>query len=191
MKERVVGGFFISGLLILSLFVLYNFWINKPKQHEVKKLVVTENKGAMKLTSSAFENDGKIPAKYTCDGENINPALKTSGVPPQTKSLVLIMDDPDAPGGTWDHWVVFNIPPTVFEVSEGKEPPGVQGKNSWGKTGYGGPCPPSGEHRYFFRVLALNTTLNLPEGATKNKVLQAAERHILDSATLLARYARK
>jgi hypothetical protein len=127
--------------------------IGIKEEHEV---------GNMKLTSSAFENEGSIPSEFTCDGDDISPPLTISEVPENTKSLALISDDPDAPVGTWDHWVVFNIPPDTREIAKGTEPPGVAGKNSWGRTGYGGPCPPSGTHRYFFKLYSLHTQLYLP-----------------------------
>ncbi len=142
------------------------------------------------LSSSAFSQGGSIPPRYTCDGEDVSPPLSIAGVPEGTRSLVLIMDDPDAPMGTWDHWVVFNIPPTVREIPEGTEPEGTPGRNSWGRTGYGGPCPPDREHRYFFRLYALDTTLNLPEEASKEEVLQAMEGHILAQTELMGRYNR-
>lgn len=144
----------------------------------------------MKLISSAFENGGRIPSKYSCDGENISPELKISDVPEDTKSLVLIMDDPDAPVGTWDHWVVFNISSSVGEIKEGEEPVGVKGKNSWGKTGYGGPCPPDREHRYFFKLYALDIELDLSEGATKKEVEDVMEGHVLEKVELMGRYER-
>ena len=144
----------------------------------------------MKLTSSAFTNNGKIPSKYTCDGNNINPELIISNVPKNAKSLVLIMDDPDAPIGNWDHWVVFNIPVTTNVINEDSEAQGVAGKNSWKKTGYGGPCPPDREHRYFFKLYALDTSLNLEEGATKKEVENAIKNHILEKNELVGRYER-
>ncbi|MDO8752063.1 MAG: YbhB/YbcL family Raf kinase inhibitor-like protein, partial [Candidatus Wolfebacteria bacterium] len=111
----------------------------------------------MKLTSSAFLHNGKIPAKYTCDGEDMNPPLAISGIPEGAKSLVLIMDDPDVPknlraDGMWVHWVVFNIPPDVKDIAEGVEPAGVHGKGTSGDLAYQGPCPPDREHRYFFKL---------------------------------------
>ncbi|MDO8511102.1 MAG: YbhB/YbcL family Raf kinase inhibitor-like protein [Nanoarchaeota archaeon] len=152
----------------------------------------------MKLTSSAFAEGGKIPSKYTCDGANTNPPLTFSDVPAKAKSLVLIMDDPDIPDfakekfkvQVWDHWVVFNIPPETKEVSEGKNPSGVLGRNTGGKNAYGGPCPPDREHRYFFKLYALDTELPLPEGSTKAEVEKAMKNHILTEAKLMGRYER-
>jgi Raf kinase inhibitor-like YbhB/YbcL family protein len=150
----------------------------------------------MKLTSSAFQNEGKIPAKYTCDGKNINPPLSISDVPAEAKSLALLMDDPDVPknlrkDGMWDHWVVFNIPVDVREISEGSEPAGIPGKGTNGKTGYFGPCPPDREHRYFFRLYALDTHLDLPEGCDKSSVERAMKEHIIDQEILMGRYERQ
>ena len=152
----------------------------------------------MKLTSSAFAEGEKIPPKYTCDGANVNPALSFSDVPAKAKSLVLIMDDPDIPDfvrqkfgiKVWDHWVVFNIPTTTKEVEEGKNPSGVLGRNTGGKNAYGGPCPPDKEHRYFFKLYALDTELELPEGSTKADVEKAMKGYILAEAKLMGRYER-
>ncbi|OKH25628.1 kinase inhibitor [Hydrococcus rivularis NIES-593] len=149
----------------------------------------------MKLTSPAFAHEGKIPPKYTCDGENINPPLVISDVPAEAKSLVLIMDDPDVPkrlraDGMWDHWVVFNIAPSLTEIQEGKEPPGVHGIGTSKNLNYYGPCPPDREHRYFFKLYALDTQLNLPEKATKQQVERAMEGRILAKAELMGRYER-
>jgi len=152
----------------------------------------------MKLTSPAFTEGGKIPSKYTCDGENSSPPLSISDVPTKAKSLVLLMDDPDIPEtakksfnvSVWDHWVVFNVPPGTKAVSEGRNPPGVIGRNTRGNNTYGGPCPPDREHRYFFKLYALDVELDLPEGATKAEVEKAMEGHILAEAKLMGRYER-
>ncbi len=153
----------------------------------------------MQLTSSAFASNGNIPAKYTCDGENTSPPLQITSVPTAAKSLVLIMDDPDIPDmvkkrytiAVWDHWMVFNIPPTTKNIPEGKNPAGILGKNTGGKNAYAGPCPPDREHRYFFRLYALDTTLTLPEGVAKAEVEKAMEKHILAKAELVGRYERR
>ena len=145
----------------------------------------------MKLTSPAFANNGAIPSEYTCDADDLSPPLSISDVPANAKSLSLIMDDPDAPVGTWDHWVVFNINPSTKQIAEGAEPEGVGGKNSWGRTGYGGPCPPSGTHRYFFKLYALDTTLNLPEGSAKKELERAMQGHIIAQAQLMGTYKRR
>jgi Raf kinase inhibitor-like YbhB/YbcL family protein len=149
----------------------------------------------MKLTSSAFSQGEKIPSIYTCDGDNINPPLEITGVPHDAKSLVLIMDDPDVPknlreDGMWDHWVVFNIPPDTRIVEENSEPEGTPGTGTNGETGYFGPCPPDREHRYFFKLFALDTLLDLPEKTTKTAVENAMAGHVLFHAELMGRYER-
>jgi hypothetical protein len=151
----------------------------------------------LKIYSSAFEDGGMIPSKYTCDGADISPPLAWSGLPEGTKSIAIINDDPDAPMGTWVHWVIYNIPPTAQGLAEDikrveKLPDGtLQGKNSWGRIGYGGPCPPGGTHRYFFKIYALDKMLNLKPGATKEELLTAMKGHILAQAQFYGKYSRK
>ncbi|MFM2061475.1 MAG: hypothetical protein RLZZ507_1145 [Cyanobacteriota bacterium] len=151
----------------------------------------------MKLTSSAFVDNGLIPTKYTCDGADISPPLNWDEIPPNTQSLALIADDPDAPRRTFVHWVVYDIPTTLNQLPEkitaGKTIPsgGVQGKNDFGNFGYGGPCPPSGTHRYFFHLYALDKKLNLEAGATKNQILTAMAGHVLAKAELMGKYQRQ
>ncbi len=141
----------------------------------------------MKISSPAFKHNQTIPSKFTCEGEDINPALSISQVPQETKSLALIVDDPDAPMGMWVHWVVFNIPTSIQQIEENSIP-GKQGKNDFGQLNYGGPCPPSGEHRYFFKLYALDITLNFPEGITKGKLEEAMKGHVLSKAELVGVY---
>jgi Raf kinase inhibitor-like YbhB/YbcL family protein len=145
----------------------------------------------MKLTSPAFEHNEVIPSEYTCDGSDKSPELNIEGVPQNTVSLVLINDDPDAPVGTWDHWIVFNIPAKITRIDKGKEPQGIAGKNSWGKTGYGGPCPPSGTHRYIFRLYALDKMLDLKEGSSKAEIMESMQGHILSQIELIGKYQRQ
>jgi len=147
----------------------------------------------MKLSSSAFQEGGIIPSIYTCEGRNINPPLDITGQPQTAKSLVLIMDDPDVPAEIrpekmYDHWVVFNIPPTTHRIEEHATPPGIQGRNTGGKNQYAGPCPPYGEHRYFFKLYALDKMLDLPAGATKKEVEAALKGHIISQCQLMGRY---
>ena len=149
------------------------------------------------LESTAFKNGEDIPKKHTCDGEDISPALKWGEPPPGTKSLALIADDPDAPVGTWVHWVVHDLPPDARELREGtvksEEVPGggKQGLNDFRKVGYGGPCPPPGKpHRYFFKLYALDTMLDIGAGADKDTLLAAMEGHVLAEAELMGTYAR-
>lgn len=151
---------------------------------------IKPNTGTLRLTSSAFQNNGQIPAKYTCDGEGISPPLTISGVPERASTLVLIMDDPDAPNGVWDHWIVFDMDPSITEIKEGEEPNGTHGKGTAGKIGYQSPCPPDGEHRYLFKLYAIDVVLNLPDAISKNEVEAAIEDHVLDYAELIGRYIR-
>ena len=144
----------------------------------------------MKLESPDFLNNGKMPSLLTCDAEGVSPELRISDVANTAKSLVLIMDDPDAPMKTWDHWIVFDMDPSTSLIPKGKEPKGMGGKNSWGRTGYGGPCPPSGTHRYFFKLYALDTLLGLKEGATKEQIQTAMKGHILEETELMGTYQR-
>jgi Raf kinase inhibitor-like YbhB/YbcL family protein len=148
----------------------------------------TEETG-MELTSPAFAPEAAIPDRYTCEGSDVSPPLQFTNVPTDTVSLTLVMDDPDAPVGVWDHWVEFDIPPRE-SIPEAAADLGTPGTNSWDRTGYGGPCPPSGTHRYFFTVYALDSELGLPAGATKAEVLDALEGHILAQATLMGLYSR-
>ncbi len=150
----------------------------------------------IKLTSTVFQDGGMIPAKYTCDGASISPPLEWSGVPRTAKSLALICDDPDAPGRTWVHWVVFDLPASRMTLPENVPPQeaiaggGKQGMTDFKKIGYGGPCPPSGTHRYFFKIYALDTETSLGPGATKDQLLKAMEDHAIADGQLMGRYQR-
>ena len=146
----------------------------------------------MKLKSTAFAANDAIPAKYTCDGENISPPLSWDEVPAETQSFALIVDDPDAPGGTFTHWVLFNLPAETRQIPEAaSDTGGVPGKNDFDTFDYGGPCPPGGTHRYFFKLYALNHELELEPGIEKADVLRAMESHVLDTAELVGHYSRK
>jgi len=151
---------------------------------------------SIKLTSTAFQDGGMIPAKYTCDGQNVAPPLNWSGTPANVQGLALVCDDPDAPGKTWVHWVVYDLPSTSTQLPEAtpaKETVasgGKQGKNDFGKIGYGGPCPPSGTHRYFFKLYALDKTTDLKAGATKDQLMNAIQGHIIGQGELMGRYKR-
>ena len=144
----------------------------------------------MRLTSSAFENGGMIPATYTCNGKDLLPPLSISNIPKGTKSLTFILEDPDTSIGTFDHWVLFNVDPIFTQILEGKEPFGTHGKASSGDLAYVSPCPPTGIHRYMWSVYALSEKLNLPEGVSKNEVIHAMNGHILDKAELMGRYGK-
>lgn len=145
----------------------------------------------MKLSSPAFGNLDKIPEKFTCDGENISPPLEISDVPEGAQSLVLVLEDPDAPRGTFVHWVVFNIDPMTSRVMQGEAPADtIESVTSTGKRGYFGPCPPSGTHRYFFKLYALNTALDLPTSITADALLKRVKQHILEETELVGLYTR-
>ncbi len=158
----------------------------------------------MKLSSPVFENNQFIPLKYTCDGENVSPPLNIGKVPEKTKSLVLIIDDPDAPMGTWDHWIVWNINPYIHQIKENEVPEGLsvsntsqavsvamEGLNSFKKHSYGGPCPPSGVHHYHFKLYALSKILDIDFTSKKKDVEKAMEGFILDKAELIGLYEKK
>jgi Raf kinase inhibitor-like YbhB/YbcL family protein len=154
-------------------------------------------KMAIKITSPAFEQGGMIPSKYTADGENISPPLKWEGVPEGTVTIAVISDDPDAPVGTWVHWVMWNVPPDKKELSENVPPDprlpdgSMQGITDFRKPGYGGPAPPSGTHRYYFKIYALDTKLDLPESSTKANLVKAMQGHILAQGELMGKYKRR
>lgn len=184
----------ISVIIIGGLIFLVSS--GKPKRSPETSLNIKQTSN-MKLESAAFEHEGVIPSKYTCDGENISPPLRIADVRGEVKSLALIMDDPDVPknlrpDGMWDHWLVWNIPPETTEIPEGQKPAGVVGKNTGGSFGYRGPCPPDREHRYFFKLYALDTMLDLsPEMATKTDLEEAMEGHTLERTELMGRYNRQ
>jgi len=180
-------------LIILILIILGGgiFVLFQTKQKEQSFFTPSSNIKDMKILSPAFENNGFIPEKYTCDGDNINPPLQFEDIPKEAKSLVLIVDDPDAPAGTWIHWTLWNISPQINNISENQVPSGAQqGKTSFGNIGYGGPCPPSGTHRYFFKVFALNKEIDLPSGADINQLQSAIKDHIIAKSQLIGLYRR-
>ena len=151
----------------------------------------------MIIKSSAFTEGDIIPSKYTCDEQDVSPPLEWKDAPPGTKSFALIFDDPDAPGGIWVHWVVYNIPSSMFQLEENiktqqeSKDTILQGSNSWSRTGYGGPCPPKGTHRYYFKLYALNEILPLRPGMTKKELLNSMKGHILAEAQLMGKYKRQ
>jgi Raf kinase inhibitor-like YbhB/YbcL family protein len=177
-------------LLFLFLLCFYQ------SKFQSNPLAIAGEKAKITIKSPAFEDGGMIPKKYTCDGEDISPPLKWTSIPEGTKSLALISDDPDAPAGVWVHWVIYDIPPDTRELPENIPPQWTldngakQGKNDFGKIGYGGPCPPGGTHRYYFKIYALDAEINLEAGATKAELLRAMEGHILAEAQLMGKYRR-
>ena len=144
----------------------------------------------MSLTSPAFNDGEAIPLQNSCDGDEKSPDLDWFGIPEGTVSLALIMDDPDSPGGTWIHWVLYNLPADIPGMQLGLTGVGVDGTNSWGSTGYGGPCPPGGTHRYFFKLFALDLNLDLGAGASEKDLLAAMDGHVLGQAELMGTYTR-
>jgi hypothetical protein len=165
---------------IASLFAVQDVHTEERKMNELR------------ISSPAFPHNGMIPSKFTCDGANVNPTLSIANIPEKTRTLALIVDDPDAPAGTWVHWVVWNIGAGTKEIPEGSVPQGaIQGKNDFGKQGYGGPCPPSGTHRYYFKLYALDATLGLKSGAAKAQTEEAMEGHVLTRAEMIGLYRRK
>lgn len=173
--------------LVMLLSYVFLLWA-KDKEDKIMTI---------KMSSTSFKNADFIPAKYTCDGENISPPLAWEGVPANTKTLALIADDPDAPAKIWVHWVIFNIPTTVKQLAENIPTKKIldngtkQGINDSRKIGYSGPCPPSGIHRYYFKIYALDIELKLNGGAAKEQVLKAMEGHILGQGQIMGKYERK
>jgi Raf kinase inhibitor-like YbhB/YbcL family protein len=177
MKKRLI---YFS--LTLSLILLISNAIGK----EVAKV------NGLKISSPIFDNNGYIPQKYTCDGMDINPPLLIENVPEKARSLALIVDDPDAPGGIWVHWVLWNIDPKTKEIKEDSVPKGAsQGLNDFRKHDYGGPCPPSGTHRYFFKLYALDTILNLSPNSKKSDLEKAMKGHIIEQTQIMGLYKRR
>ena len=146
----------------------------------------------MKITSSAFPESGNIPSKFTCDGSDVNPALDFSGAPSAAKSLALIVDDPDAPSGVFTHWIVWNLDPKTNGIGENSSPAGaIQGTNDFSKSGYGGPCTPSGTHRYYFKIFALDCVLDLKTGAKRRELEAGMSGHVIGQGELMGRYSRR
>jgi Raf kinase inhibitor-like YbhB/YbcL family protein len=145
---------------------------------------------AVQITSSEFNDGGTIPVRFTCDGEDLSPPLAWTGLPTGTQSLALVVDDPDAPVGTWVHWVIFNLPADTNSLPEGVSGLGTGGLNSWRRLGYGGPCPPSGTHRYYFKLYALDSMLSLPQGASKGDLEKAMQGHVIAQGQLMGTYSR-
>jgi Raf kinase inhibitor-like YbhB/YbcL family protein len=179
---------FLISIGILSVCVC-------AKDADVKKGATKMD--SLTITSTAFKHMQPIPPQYTCDGADRSPPLSWSALPPAAKSIALICDDPDAPAGTWVHWVVYDLPPTADSLQENIPKidtvpgGGKQGKNDFHRIGWNGPCPPGGTHRYFFKMYALDTMLNLPAGKTKSEIEKAMKGHILAQGQLMGTYARK
>jgi Raf kinase inhibitor-like YbhB/YbcL family protein len=172
----------IAGLLVMQAGFLSTMAFGEEVRNMEK----------LTITSPAFAEGAAMAAIYTCDGDDVSPPLAIGAVPAGTRSLALIMDDPDAPGGMWVHWVLWNIPPQTREIPENKLPAGVkQGRNDWRRNSYGGPCPPSGTHRYFFKIYALDTIPALAASATKTDLERAMRGHVLAAGQLMGTYKRR
>jgi len=183
--------YFSIGNYVICLFLRLRIASKlNPVRKERKKMEI-------KITSPAFEEGGLIPAKYTCDGADVSPPLQWQGVPEGAQSIALISDDPDAPVGTWVHWVVYNLSADTKELAENIPADETlasgakQGMTDFRRIGYGGPCPPGGTHRYFFKIYALETKLDLPAGAKKTDLLKAMEGHIIGQGQLIGKYKRQ
>lgn len=199
-------------IFLLSIGLISYFWLDMDKKELAltpqaptttplivpitqKEVPAKQKTMPLTITSPVFEMNGAIPAVFTCDGKNISPKLTFSNIPTGTQSLALTMEDPDVPknvraDGMWNHWVVWNIPPETTQLEEGKIPPGVLGVGTNKKASYLGPCPPDREHRYFFTLYALDSQLSLPQGSTKEKLLQELAPHIIEKAVLVGTYNR-
>lgn len=189
MKKLIL---FLLLVLVITLGIFYSIFARQEKPKPAVKNNTSNKMKQLNISSSAFADRGKIPSKYTCDGEDVNPPLVFENVPEDAQSLVLIVEDPDAPGKTWVHWVVFNISPHVSGISEDSVPSGgMEAVTDFGKAGYGGACPPSGTHRYYFKLYALDTTLDVTEDVTREELEHAMQRHILDKAELVGLYSRE
>lgn len=196
MKKLFFLTSILAVLLLFSLVSIILFSKSENKKREIKLRLqptktVAKQTYSMTIASPSFANNTFIPAKYTCDGGNMSPSLSFSDIPKETKSLALIVDDPDAPSKTWVHWTVFNLHPGTTTFPEGFVPDGnIEGMTDFGKPGYGGPCPPSGTHHYHFKLYALDTSLVLGRSATKEDIEEAMKGHILEKAELIGLYKR-
>ena len=166
----------IAGALAITMAVIVSFASGEAK---------------MKITSSAFQEGGNIPSKFTCDGGDSSPPLQIAEIPSGAKSLALVVDDPDAPSGLFTHWIVWNISPQTNAIAEGSALKGVQGTNDFGKSDYGGPCPPSGTHRYYFKIFALDRELDVPAGTKRSQLDAAMKGHVVAQGELMGRYSKR
>jgi hypothetical protein len=188
---------FASSILVLGIIAIpqlasaqyYSQYYDKSDASKAVKKA-QEKKPMIKISSPVFKNNEMIPKKFTCDGENISPPLKIENIPQSTKSLALIVDDPDAPKGTFVHWIVWGISPKQTQFSVGEKGKFSQGTNDAGKQGYIGPCPPSGTHRYMFKIYALDTKIDISAKSKKKDLQNVINGHILQSTTLIGKYSR-
>jgi Raf kinase inhibitor-like YbhB/YbcL family protein len=186
----VVEGITIMKRLMIVLFV-WGLILTSCSQAQGNETLVSDGQPTILVTSPAFAPGEIIPVQFTCDGQNVSPELSWGDIPADAQSLALIMDDPDAPVGTWVHWVVYNLDPKLTDLEEGSQNVGIDGENSSRKPGYAGPCPPKGSsHRYFFKLYALDTRLALDSGASKGDLEQAMHGHILGFGQLMGTFER-
>jgi Raf kinase inhibitor-like YbhB/YbcL family protein len=186
-RKLFIGGSIFLVIIFFGIVAMQRAF--NTAQESAKNISYTTN---MLLTSPSFENNAAIPKKYTCDGGDINPELLIQNVPDDAKSLALILDDPDAPNGIFTHWVVWNIDPRTMSIKQESVPPkSSEGKNSAGRVGYIGPCPPSGVHHYHFKMYALDAMLALPEGASKAELEKSMQGHILEETDFVGTYSRE
>lgn len=196
LKIRILTGKYLLAAVAALLIASCGSSGNKKLTATKEAAMATDSTTTLHLTSTAFKEGEAIPTKYGCKGADISPPLQWSDAPPETKSLALIVDDPDAPMGTWVHWVIFNIPPTAtglpedVPAKESSADGAIQGKNDFRNIGYGGPCPPGGTHRYFFKLYALDTVLQLKAGCSKADLLKAMKGHVVAEGQLMGRYSR-
>ncbi|MHC4159058.1 MAG: YbhB/YbcL family Raf kinase inhibitor-like protein [Planctomycetota bacterium] len=187
----------MSKNIVIQVMVTVLLFCSCEESGQADSGAVGDKKMEIKVTSSAFAEGSLIPPKYTCDGADISPPLQWDSAPEAARSIALISDDPDAPMGTWIHWVLFNLPPDTKELAENIPPDETlpngakQGTSDFGRIGYGGPCPPGGTHRYFFKIYALDTVIDLPAGAGKAQLIKAMEGHILGQGQLIGKYKRQ
>jgi Raf kinase inhibitor-like YbhB/YbcL family protein len=191
MKEMKL--LFILLVIIIAVGSFFRYQENMKQPLKSSQVLTNNQSKNMKISSPAFENNGDIPPKYTCDQEGASLPIEFSGVPAEAKSLALIMEDPDAPmAGGFVHWVIFNMNPKTSEIRENMKPEsGIEGTGSSGKNGYIPPCPPSGAHHYHFKLYALDSELNLNESAKREDVEKAMEEHIIDRAEIIGLYKRQ
>lgn len=188
-KIIVVAGATILALAVFSYFNSYNTTL---KTNQTTSMATQGlNQTIMQVSSPAFKNDTNIPSEFTCDGLDISPPIDITGVPKEAKTLSIIMQDPDAPMGTITHWLVWNVPPTKLQFIKNEKIEFAQGLTSLGKIGYGGPCPPSGIHRYFFKIYALDSKLDLVNGSSVTDLQKAMLGHVVAEDTLMGKYAKK
>lgn len=188
-KNIVIMKWYLLFFICLAVVCFFCYKpINLNKMNEENLPIIVSEK--IKLSSPAFSDGASIPIKYTCDGQGINPPLEISGISQNAKSLVLLMEDPDAPAGTWDHWVKFNIPPDTIVIKENDNNFGASGKGTAENLKYIGPCPPSGTHRYIFKLFSLDTVLKLEAGVKKNLIIEAMQGHIIQETQLIGLYKR-